>query len=183
MRWDMSRRLVTRAATNPPGLTVNCIDFNVDFPSDPLQGNDDVGVLDEVNDPYAGDGQIRSTDDPGRLGPFEGGLTNGNPGDTYVSKIWFQEFARVQLGTTNGTWFVISDPLLWRVEFHLEKLEIPESFWGIDANNDGDMNDFFTESMIGVDTNGDGDLNDPVAMWIDAAGSSLSAKDNAGAPP
>ena len=171
----MSRRIAIRAETNAnnPALNLACQDNVDNFPADPVIGNDDIGTVDEDNDPYTNGGTLRSSDNPKRGFSLEG----GNVGDTYMSRLWFQEFARLQIG---NRWFFISDPLLWRVEFHFMKQLVTEALWGIDVNGDGDINDDVLEAMLGVDTNGDGDQNDSVSFWDD--NNSISANDNAEAP-
>ncbi len=179
-RWDMSRRIAVRAATTPAGLALGCVDNMDNFPANLAIGNDDAGTGDEDNDPYSAPaaGQITSIDVPGRQGPGNGSLTNGNVGNTYRSQLWFQEFARINL---RNRWFVISGNVLWRVDFRFIKRQVTEALWGLDVNGDGDMNDNVTEAMLGVDANGDGDLNDNVGFWDD--NNSTSANDNAGSPP
>lgn len=115
-KWDMSRRIAIRAETNAnnPALTLGCLDNTDNFPADPIIGNDDAGPGDEDNDPYANGGTLKSFDPPMRTFSLGG----GNVGDTYMSRLWFQEFARLQIG---NSWFVISDPLRWRVEFRFIK--------------------------------------------------------------
>lgn len=172
LKWDMSRRIKIRAtsqtpAFNPPVL----LDKDDDFPSDPVVGNDDAGVGDENNNPYSNNGVLASSDDPLRGFTLQG----GNVGDTYRSQLWFQEFARLEI---EGNWQIISDSLLWRVDFKMKKEVVSETLWGIDFNGDGDMNDNVTETDFGSDANGDGDMNDELGFWNN--NSSLSANDNAG---
>ncbi len=173
-KWDMTRRIAIRAETtaqNPP-LALPCVDFTDDYPANQAEGNDDAGTGDENNNPY-GSGVITSVDTPSRSNLLEG----GNVGATYRSRLWFQEFARFEL---NGNWYVVSDPLNWRVDYQMIKRQVTEALWNLDANGDGDQNDDVSEAMLGQDTNGDGDQNDMVGYW-DNNGSS-SANDNADLP-
>ena len=183
-RWDISRRIAIRAETSPSGLALACLDNTDDFPTDPVEGNDDAGTGDpEDNNPYSSPniGKLTGDDSPARSGPNNGALSNGNVGDTYRTRLWFQEFARLQLGPSGSAkWYVISDPLLWRVEYKFKKIQVTEALWGIDANGDGDQLDDITEAMIGIDTNGDGDQSDNIGYWDNDG--STSANDNAGAP-
>jgi hypothetical protein len=179
LKWDMSRRIARRmvvTATDPP-LELDVRDQDINFPGDPVIGNDDSSTDDgENNDPYDDSparGVIRSADRPTRPLRVQGGVL----GDTYTNLTWFQEFARLEIG---GIWYVISDPGPWRVEFHFMKQPVTEALWGLDVNGDGDLGDIVTEAMLGHDTNGDGDLDDDVGYWDNNG--SLSANNNAGAP-
>jgi hypothetical protein len=174
MKWDMSRRIAIRATVpNPPFNPPILVDRTDNFPNNPVIGNDDAGVGDEINNPYTNNGQIESEDEPTR------GLTlnGGNIGDNYRCQLWFQEFARLEI---QGTWYVISESQLWRVDYRMEKQTVTERLWNTDVNGDGDLDDIVTEAMLGQDTNGDGDLNDDVGYWAESG--STSANDNAGAP-
>jgi hypothetical protein len=178
-KWDISRRIIIRASTTPPGLPLACIDNPVNYPNDPAIGNDDAGTGDEDNDPYSapGLGQLLGDDTPMRPGPNGGALRYGHVGDMYQSQLWFEEFARLEL---DGRWYIISDPLPWRVDFRLQKVMITEALWGQDVNGDGDLLDVVTEAMVGTDTNADGDVTDVVGFWDNNG--STSANDNAGHP-
>lgn len=179
-RWDISRRIAVRSTITPSTLTLVCWDNLANYPADPEVGNDDAGVGDpEENDPYSAPalGQLTGFDKPARQGPGDGFLQNGHVGDTYQVQLWFQDFARLELG---GRWFVISDPLPWRVDFRFIKVQITEALWNGDVNHDGDMQDDVTEAMLGADQNGDRDQLDNVGFWDDNG--SISANDNAGKP-
>jgi hypothetical protein len=172
-KWDMSRRIRIRATIpNPPFNPPFLPDTSTNFPVNPVVGNDDAGVADETNNPYSNFGVITSVDSPTR--PLT--LGGGNIGDSYRSQLWFQEFARLEI---EGTWTVISDPLLWRVDYMLQKQSVTEMLWNIDVNGDGDLLDVVTEADLGQDTNGDGDMNDNVGYWENNG--SASANDNSGA--
>ena len=176
-KWDVSRRRATRIniTAGNPSMPDEILDVDQDFPTDPLVGNDDHGTSDETNNPYSSLflGQLTSHDAPTRTWELDGGNVN----QIYVVKIWFQEFARMIIG---DSWFIISDPLPWRVEFRFKKIQVTEALWNLDANGDGDMNDNITEAMLNADRNGDGDTNDSVGYWSDDG--SVSANDNQGAP-
>lgn len=172
-KWDVSRRIKIRASTQSPPFDPEVIvDRNDNFPTNSVTGNDDAGVSDEVNDPYSNNGKVSSTDEPRRSFRIQG----GNVGDTYRSQLWFQEFVRLELA---GTWYVVSDPRLWRVDIKMKKKVITETLWDLDYNSDGDQSDNITETMYGIDANGDGDMNDELGYWDND--SSASANDNAGA--
>jgi len=162
---------VSTTATNPP-LPLVPEDTNTNFPSDPVIGNDDATPFDETNNPYANAGKLTSVDPPARTQR----LLGGHIGDTYRSQLWFQEFARLEI---EGVWHVISDPLLWRVDFRMIKRQVTEAMWNRDYNGDGDVNDNVTEALAGGDLNGDMDNNDLVGFWDDNG--SVAANDNFGA--
>lgn len=199
-RWDISRRVAKRATVSSPTLPVECNDRPPSYPTDPLVGNDDATTNDlEDNNPYRPFGRPVAASTPHGVGEISGfdGPTRGGPGivpplevpqfgvvgDTYRSEIWFSEFVRLQLGdASRGGWFVISDPLPWRVDFKLHKLKVTEQLWQEDVNKDGDMMDDVTEGMVNRDVNGDGfDPNQLVGYWENNG--STSADDNAGIPP
>jgi len=174
MKWDMSRRIAIRATVpNPPFNPPILVDRTDNFPNNPVIGNDDAGVGDEINNPYTNNGQIESEDVPTRQLTLNG----GNIGDNYRCQLWFQEFARLEI---QGTWYVISESQLWRVDYRMEKQTVTERLWNTDVNGDGDLDDIVTEAMLGQDTNGDGDMDDDVGYWAESG--STSANDNAGAP-
>jgi PKD repeat protein len=185
LRWDLSRRIAVRASTIPSGLPLGCPDTARNYPVDTVIGNDDAGVFDEDNDPYSAPdlGRLAGVDKPFREGPGGGLLMHGNVGDTYTSQLWFEEFARLQLGAgAGGGWFVISMPSLRRVDFRFTKIQVTEALWGMDLDGDGQLLSDVTEAMgqNPFDANGDGDTNDNVGFW-DNDGSS-AAQDNAGKP-
>jgi hypothetical protein len=132
-KWDVSRRLIHKIV-NPSNVTLpedpsdpGGVIFNTNystFPSDPVVGNDDRGVLeDEMNDPYDDFKRITSRDNP----QFFLRNADGAIGDTVEHRVNFQEFARLQIG---DSWYVISDYLLWR--FHLKFKKLSATQWGDD---------------------------------------------------
>lgn len=132
-KWDVSRRLIHKIInpsnvplpedpSDPGGLIFNT-SYGT-FPSDPVVGNDDKGVLeDEMNDPYDDFKRITSRDNP----QFFLRNADGTIGDTVEHRVNFQEFARLQIG---DSWYVISDYLLWR--FHLKFRKLSATQWGDD---------------------------------------------------
>lgn len=118
-KWDASRRLRVKfrnpnnlpadAFSQPsPLITVN------DFPTDPVEGNDDKDVSDEhpnpqtpANDPdeAASGGKLWSTD------KVSISISKGNVGDTFELHLQFEEFPRVEI---NGKWYRIGDYAPWR---------------------------------------------------------------------
>ncbi len=122
--WDVSRRRTIRIETGPelaPVTSTAIEDFpyiKSDYPADPIIGNDDSNVIDEDSDPYHTDkgnkGQIIGYDKP-RF--FLADLLNstlsgaGADGDRIHRKLWFTEFARVQIG---NKWYCVSDYQPWR---------------------------------------------------------------------
>ena len=112
----------------------------------------------------------------------------GNPGDKYQLQMWFQDFARLQLGPDgSASWFVISDAFSWRIEFNFKKIPVTEGLWNTDTDNQGGVqqNRVVTESdaNINQDLNGDGDLKDQVGYWDQDPGKgSFTRADNAGLP-
>jgi hypothetical protein len=189
--WDMSRRKAIRAGIQTAFSEDHAYlpmpgDPLMDYPTNPVEGNDDSATNDESNNPYAPGhlGELTMSDNVIRDGPGPAILQNGYLGDFYTSKVWFQDFARVKLG---NVWYVISDPNSWRVEFHFRKLPITESMWGMDADGDG----FITgrtiweddAAMTRIDFNGNGLFNDSVAYWDqDPAYNSFTQHDNSGIP-
>jgi hypothetical protein len=95
-----------------------------DFPSDPLEGNDDHGVGDEDNDPYDTGrvlfryrgpvGVVGSGDRPS--GPAVAKLA-GQAGETLSESVKFETFVRLNTGLvpSKSAWLRISDPLEWMV--------------------------------------------------------------------
>lgn len=118
-KWDMSRRVTIRSNATVT-LPSACVDNTDNYPTDPAVGNDDAGVGDENDDPYSNSGKVSSVDQPTRARVESVGVV----GDTYETQLWFQEFARLQLGST---WVVISDPLSWRVDFKF--IRVAGGFW------------------------------------------------------
>lgn len=85
----------------------------VDYPGDPVEGNDDASANDEDNDPYSSNvGLLLSRDNPQLTVPNAAGL----PGFTYQQDRDYLEFARFQLPTG---WYRISWPLAWTFNIRL----------------------------------------------------------------
>ena len=181
-KWDLSRRIATRATTvrdeNQPEITLSCEEKPINF-SREVRGNGDVGTENEDNDPYTVSNRFTTPDQVGELlsprmvssfGPNEGRLTNGHVTNKYDIRFWFEEFARLELPVASGPrWFLISDsqrPLQWRVHYSFVKQPVTEEFWGRDYDGDGFVTSaVVTERMLGEDTNGDGDMVDNVGYW------------------
>ena len=66
---------------------------------------------------------------------------------------------------------MISEPKLWRVEFHYKKMVVTEQLWNVDTNGvNGVENRAVMETDAafgpnGIDQNGDGDKADQVGYW------------------
>jgi hypothetical protein len=60
----------------------------------------------------------------------------GKIGDSHEIRFQFQEFARLQIGST---WYLISDRKLWR--FHAKYRKVSEKILQSDLNRDGDKLD------------------------------------------
>src|SRR6266545_2221561 len=110
-----------------------------------------------------------------------------------VSPVTFSFPARLQLGPAGSAkWFVISDPLQWRVEFHFKKLPLTELIinngQAADFNHDNQTdNHVITElemQQVGInDANGDGQVAGDVGYWDDdPLFGSFAQPDNAGLP-
>jgi hypothetical protein len=187
--WDMSRRKTIRAGVtdgngNDHAWKPLTADPFMNYPTDPIVGNDDASAADEDNNPYdpAHLGKIMVTDHVIRESATSMPMEDGYVGDFYTSKVWFKDFARLRLG---GTWYLVSDPLLWRVEFHYKKKIVDEALWGdLDGNPGNNLT--VTEADMGRDVNGDNDAanpNDDVGYWDqDPNAPSITAGDNAGIP-
>jgi len=143
-KWDVSRRLRIRALApnvgnewydGSPGALFSYFpvanSILEDYPADPVKGNDDVGVNDEVNTPTQG--QIISWDNP-RLPPVRD--DGGQVGDTIEIRMQFQEFARLEI---EGKWYVVSDPVPWR--HHVKLIKADEAADNQDYNNNGNRTD------------------------------------------
>jgi hypothetical protein len=154
LRWDVSRR-VKYHFLNPNLIPYGKMTagygsiyngqpsadlVTVDFPTSPLIGNDDAShSIDEDNDPYNASnktnlthavGEITSLDPPNAAFADAGGGT----GFTFQEDDLFQEFARVQLG---ATWYVISDPLPWKL---IMKIKFQNGQWVDDGTTTGPGN-------------------------------------------
>ncbi len=159
-KWDASRQfrfkhsnpnnLPSHAFSQPaPIITV------ADFPSNPVEGNDDAGVSDEVpmpggqasgaaNDPYqqTSKGILWSTDVPS----FS--ISKGNLGDTYLYNLQLQEFARLEIGKK---WYRISDHIPWRFRASMRRVhhaQLNIDYWAPDPQQQNpvviqsNLNDF-----------------------------------------
>jgi hypothetical protein len=144
--WDASRQIKAKVI-DPTGVIPKAfVTEQDDYPDDDAEGNDDIHVGDEDNNPY-----------PNRDGTFPrrpGGpsvspaylwssdrprleLQNawGSSGDTIERRLHFREFSRIELG---GQWVRVSDFFPWR--FHI-KFRHTATRWQDDhsvteANND-----------------------------------------------
>lgn len=103
------------------------VNIPVSYPTDDTLGNDDYRTDDEDDDPYNGPypGKLQGADIPA----WGMRNTTGVDGDTFEQRLHAQEFARLEL---LGSWFRISDFVLWR--FH-EKFEHVNGAW---VNNGSD---------------------------------------------
>ncbi|MCE0499138.1 MAG: hypothetical protein LV481_14450 [Methylacidiphilales bacterium] len=141
MKWDVSRRYsfpISNPASIPRGKFTSGFGTiysqaipsgnAVSLPSNPLIGNDDASTADEDDNPYAACtttnlthaiGQITSLDRPTLWMPNAG----GSEGNTLEQSFLMQEFVRVQIGSS---WYVISDPLLWK---EVENLTFHSGQW------------------------------------------------------
>jgi hypothetical protein len=99
------------------------------------------------------------------------GTGDGGGPSLYWVKLFFQDFVRLQIGSN---WFVISEPLSWRVEFKMKKISVTEIGWNIDGNGvNGMENRFLLENDITLnhDFNGDGIIGaHTLAVWQDDPG-------------
>jgi hypothetical protein len=142
-KWDVSRQIRRKAVdvTNIPATVAANTFFYTSFlnyPSNPLAGNDDQGTADEDNDPYAAGlvaiGQICADDTPTR--PIR--HTDGDVDDTFEVRNHFREFARVLLDTQ---WYAISGFSTWRL--HFRGVKRSEATDGKDYDKDGAQNKTF----------------------------------------
>jgi hypothetical protein len=144
--WDASRQIKAKTIDPKGIIPKGLIGEQDDYPDDDVEGNDDIHVGDEDNNPYPNrDGRyprrpggpavnpayLWSSDRP-RLE-----LRNawGAPGDAVERRLHFREFTRVELA---GKWFRVSDFFPWR--FHM-KFRRAAAGWQNDnsiteANND-----------------------------------------------
>ena len=130
-KWDGSRRgrfkvlnpnLYTKnQLVMVPGTYYNnqpvAVDIPEDYPSNNLIGNDDLSTYGDDNDPYNSPniGKLTSDDTPSN--PMR--HSTGSNNDTYEERYHFQEFARLELGTT---WYVISGPIEWKAHFKYKRV-------------------------------------------------------------
>jgi hypothetical protein len=125
-RWDMSRQRRLRNL-DPAGLVPaviaarnaagghGCVHNVSAYPAAREVGNDDAGVNDENNDPYAGGGVITSRDSPTRIYPD----SVGADGDTIEQHLQFREFARLEF---HRTWWTVSHFVPWRVHYRVMRV-------------------------------------------------------------
>lgn len=139
MKWDMSRQRRIKRFEGPPLQQVEALGGNypsagdapLEYPDNPVLGNDDASTDDEDNDPYSVDlepfdnpiGTLRSYDLPYRV-IFN---SRGVNGEQVRWRLHFREFVRLEL---NGNWYRISDWGLWRVHIALIK---QGGLWGKEA--------------------------------------------------
>jgi hypothetical protein len=139
--WDMSRQRRTRAfkGTNLVPVQANDPDdstgitFPVDYPTKPMEGNDDANPKEEDDFPYPDDdelsqprgllGELVSTDTPllEVLDPNKapaGPAGTGFDGDKLIVRHNFREFARLQIG---AKWYRVSDFGTWRHHYQLKR--------------------------------------------------------------
>ena len=112
-KWDNSRQMETKVL-NPESYPNSALPNGpfwssqpINYPTDPVEGNDDRSTGDETNDPYANSGVLTGSDRPTML------LRNstGSDNDTFEVRLAFKEFTRLEIA---GKWYNISDYYLWR---------------------------------------------------------------------
>jgi hypothetical protein len=146
--WDVSRQKSIRAHTGPAlaetGLTDGPDFSKVDYPGFLVEGNDDGGVrFDEDSDPYTAGkgvvGQLIGHDTPAReIGDWLSANQIHPPvaDDRLHFRIWFREFARVQIGSQ---WYLASEYFPWRFALFLSRSSgtwQPEAAEIFDLTND-----------------------------------------------
>jgi hypothetical protein len=146
LKWDASRQIRSKMI-DPRGVTPTVEDApQDDYPDDDAEGNDDIHVGDEDNNPYPNpDGTARRRPGGPVVNPayvwssdrprLELEHAWGESGSTVERRLHFREFTRLELG---GKWFRVSDFFLWR--FHV-KFRHNATRWQNDnsvteANND-----------------------------------------------
>ncbi len=113
-KWDSSRQIKGKY-TSPPNITVACTDnLNLQYSNSNIVGTDDVGQIDERNEPYLENATLSGEDIPGRT--WRNNV--GTDGNTAQHNIQFREFTRVLLG---NTWYRCSDWCPWRIELKFKK--------------------------------------------------------------
>jgi len=140
-KWDVSRRAkyrIVNSDSKPKGKFSSGFgtiydgqpqadSIAVDFPTDPVVGNDDSSFNDEENNPYSaatgifahGVGEVVSRDKPSIWIP-EAGSTNGNTLEEYDL---FGEFLRFEVGKK---WYRASDYFDWKL---VSKLSMQGGKW------------------------------------------------------
>ncbi|HUY87903.1 MAG TPA: galactosyltransferase-related protein [Pirellulales bacterium] len=142
-KWDHSRQVRVKII-NPAGYTKSQLPYTppgawvfnniqagvnipVTYPASDVVGNDDFSTNAEDNDPYNTPylGQLEGYDTP------DFGMRNstGADGDTLEQRLHAHEFARLEL---LGSWFRISDFVLWRVH---QKFKHANGQWQDDGSN------------------------------------------------
>lgn len=126
--WDASRQVRVRML-DPRGIVPRLRD-SLDYPKDPVEGNDDDNTSDEDNNPYDnahGKGvkggkpftfdnrdHLKSIDTPSLTLRHSW----GKDGNTVERRLHFLEFTRLDLG---GKWVRISDDFEWRYHIKFKK--------------------------------------------------------------
>jgi hypothetical protein len=125
LMWDASRQIKAKVI-DPRGVTPKGdVVEQDDYPDDDAEGNDDVHVGDEDNNPYPNrDGTVRNRPGGPVFNPaylwssdrprLELQNSWGATGDTVERRLHFREFTRIELA---GKWFRVSDFFPWR--FHI----------------------------------------------------------------
>ncbi len=136
--WDVTRRIHLRAFKGPNLEQIGADDPDdsthylapQDFPSDPVEGNDDPNVETEDDNPYDDSepgkaaGTLMSFDLPSatysdnQRAPF-GPAGTGFDGDRLKVELTFQEFVRVQIGQK---WYRCSGYMPWRHHYKLSRV-------------------------------------------------------------
>jgi hypothetical protein len=123
--WDASRQIKAKVI-DPRGVVPRAAATQLDdYPDDDAEGNDDIHVGDEDNDPYPNrDGTRRRRPGAAMFCPaylwscdrpsLELQNAWGADGATVERRLHFREFTRVELG---GKWYRVSDFFPWR--FHI----------------------------------------------------------------
>jgi hypothetical protein len=136
-KWDSSRQIRIHIL-NPFSISSNDISQPPyvgvsSYPINDVEGNDDSGTGDEINQPYVNNfAKLISSDRPHNSVAHRA----GNDSDTFEIRAHFREFTRLEI---EGVWYRISDFYPWKIHFRYIKVN---GFW----ENDG--------SLIGLDNNG-----------------------------
>ncbi len=129
-KWDGSRQIRFKIL-NPNNISHYDTSFSgynsfpadsASYPTADAEGNDDIGVVDETNDPYANSGALTEFDESITAICDRAGVT----GNTFESRLQFREFTRLEI---EGAWFRISDFYLWK--FHRRQMH-NGSWWAND---------------------------------------------------
>jgi hypothetical protein len=139
--WDISRQITQRVFLGPNldpvvvSATIPSFYHPIDYPNNPVEGNDDDNVADEDDNPYAPGkgivGQLISNDRPGLNLSDSTSASHMDPGvdgDRIKETRWFREFARIQIG---NVWYRCSDYATWRYFVGLHRID---GKWQIDPN-------------------------------------------------